>query len=51
MTEDATVTTAADGTATVEGGHAWAAAGTYTVRVLVSDSRSDVLASLKVTVG
>ena len=45
------MTTAADGTATVEGGHAWAAAGTYTVRVLVSDSRSDVLASLKVTVG
>lgn len=51
VTEDAAVTTASDGTATVEGGHAWATAGTYTVRVLVSDSRSDVLASLKVTVG
>ncbi|MGO4600734.1 GH92 family glycosyl hydrolase [Terrabacter sp. 2YAF2] len=51
VTEDAAVTTASDGSATVEGGHAWAAAGTYTVRVLVSDSRSDVLASLKVTVG
>lgn len=51
VTEDATVTTGPDGTATVKGGHTWATAGTYTVRVLVSDSRSDVLASLKVAVG
>ncbi|GAB2769223.1 GH92 family glycosyl hydrolase [Terrabacter koreensis] len=51
VTEDATVTTGADGTATVEGAHTWAAAGTYAVRVLVSDSRSDVLSTLTVTVG
>ena len=51
VTEDAAVTVGSDGTATVKGGHTWAAAGTYTVRVLVSDSRSDVLSSLTVTVG
>ncbi len=51
VTEDATVTVGSDGTAEISGGHTWAAAGTYTVRVLVSDSRSDVLSSHTVTVG
>ena len=51
VTEDATVTVADDGTAKVSGSHTWAAAGTYTVRVLAGDSRSDALASLTVTVG
>jgi hypothetical protein len=51
VTEDATVTVGTDGTATVTAGHTWATAGTYPVRVLVSDSRSDVLSTLTVTVG
>ena len=51
VTEDAAVTTGADGTATVKGSHTWATAGAYPVRVLVSDSRSDVLSTLTVTVG
>jgi predicted alpha-1,2-mannosidase len=51
VTEDATVSAiGSDGTATIGGSHTWAAAGTYTVRVLASDSRSDVLGSLTVTV-
>ncbi|WP_374970920.1 GH92 family glycosyl hydrolase [Terrabacter sp. BE26] len=50
-TEDATVAApGADGVATIGGKHAWAASGTYTVRVLVSDSRSDVLSEQTVTV-
>ncbi|GAB3066249.1 GH92 family glycosyl hydrolase [Intrasporangium mesophilum] len=51
VTEDATVSaTGSDGSATISGSHTWAAAGTYSVRVLASDSRSDVLGSLTVTV-
>lgn len=51
VTEDATVSApGTDGTATLTGKHAWAAPGTYTVRVLVSDSRSDVLSEQTVTV-
>lgn len=49
-TTDATVTVAADGTATLSGPHTWATPGTYTVRVLVGDSRNDTLATLKVNV-
>lgn len=49
-TTDATVTVAANGTATLSGTHTWAKAGTYTVRVLVGDSRNDTLATVKVTV-
>jgi hypothetical protein len=40
----------ADGTATITGSHTWARPGTYTVHVLASDSRSDVVASFTVTV-
>ncbi len=50
VTQDATVTRAADGTTTVSGSHTWAAAGSYVVRVLVADSRSDVVAAQTVTV-
>jgi hypothetical protein len=51
VTEDATVSApGADGVATISGKHTWATAGTYRVRVLVSDSRSDVLGTLTVTV-
>ena len=51
VTEDASVSAiGSDGTATIGGSHTWAAAGTYTVRVLASDSRSDVLGTLTVTV-
>jgi len=50
-TEDATVSApGAAGVATINGRHTWAAPGTYTVRVLVSDSRSDVLSEQTVTV-
>ena len=41
---------AADGTTTVSGSHTWATAGSYVVRVLVADSRSDVVAAQTVTV-
>ncbi|MEO7754348.1 MAG: GH92 family glycosyl hydrolase [Terracoccus sp.] len=52
VTEDATVSAVgADGTATVTGSHPWATAGTYPVHVLAADSRSDVVATLTVTVG
>jgi predicted alpha-1,2-mannosidase len=51
VTEDASVSAiGSDGTATIGGSHTWAATGTYTVRVLASDSRSDVLGTLTVTV-
>ena len=51
VTQDATVSApGADGVATIRGNHTWATAGTYPVRVLVSDSRSDVLGTLTVTV-
>ena len=51
VTDDATVSAiGSDGTATISGSHIWAAAGTYPVRVLTSDSRSDVLATPTVTV-
>ena len=51
VTEDAAVSAiGADGTATINGSHTWAKAGTYTVHVLASDSRSDVIASFTVTV-
>jgi predicted alpha-1,2-mannosidase len=51
VTDDATVSAIGpDGTATIRGSHTWAAAGTYTVRVLASDSRSDVLGTVTVTV-
>lgn len=50
VTEDARVTVAADGTATVGGSHTWASPGTYAVRVLVGDSRNDALATVTVTV-
>ncbi|MEO7269278.1 MAG: GH92 family glycosyl hydrolase [Knoellia sp.] len=49
-TEDATVTEAVDGTATLTGAHIWATPGTYTVRVLVGDSRNDTVATVTVTV-
>jgi len=49
-TTDAEVTVAADGTATLSGTHTWATPGTRTVRVLVGDSRNDVLATVGVTV-
>lgn len=50
-TEDATVSSvAADGTATLSGRHTFSAPGRYTVRVLTSDTRSDVLAAVTVTV-
>ncbi|WP_307812369.1 GH92 family glycosyl hydrolase [Phycicoccus sp. CSK15P-2] len=49
-TEDATVSVAEDGTATLTGTHTWSRSGTYRVQVLVGDSRSDVLGSLTVTV-
>ena len=51
VTEDAAVSAiGADGTATISGSHTWAKSGTYTVHVLASDSRSDVIASFTVTV-
>lgn len=49
-TTDATVTVGADGTATLSGSHTWATPGTYSVRVLVGDSRNDTLATVGVTV-
>lgn len=49
-TTDATVTMAGDGTATLSGSHSWLAPGTYTVRVLVGDSRNDTVATVSVTV-
>jgi hypothetical protein len=50
VTEDATVTVGADGVATLSGTHTWSK-GTYTVRVLVSDERSDALITLTATIG
>ena len=50
-TVDATVSTlTGDGTATIRARHAWTTPGTYTVRVLTSDTRSDVLSTIRVTV-
>lgn len=49
-TTDGVVTVAADGTATLSGSHTWASPGTYSVRVLVGDSRNDTLATVEVTV-
>ncbi|KGN37378.1 GH92 family glycosyl hydrolase [Knoellia subterranea] len=49
-TTNATVTVAADGTATLSGSHTWAKPGTYTVRILVGDSRNDTVAQVTVTV-
>ena len=50
VTEDATVTVGADGVATLSCTHTWSK-GTYTVRVLVSDERSDALITLTATIG
>ncbi|MFW5469204.1 GH92 family glycosyl hydrolase [Knoellia sp. CPCC 206435] len=49
-TEDATVTVAADGTATLSGSHTWTQPGSWTARVLVGDSRNDTVAEVSVTV-
>ncbi|WP_353951051.1 GH92 family glycosyl hydrolase [Knoellia sp. S7-12] len=49
-TTDATVTVAANGTATLSGSHTWATPGSYTVRVLVGDSRNDTVAAVTVNV-
>lgn len=50
VTEDATVTVGADGTATLSGSHSWAVPGTYAVRILVGDARNDETATVTVTV-
>lgn len=49
-TTDAEVSVAADGTVTLRGTHTWATPGTYTVRVLVGDSRNDTVQEVTVTV-
>lgn len=50
-TVDATASSmTAEGNATISGRHTFATPGTYAVRLLTSDTRSDVLTTLTVTV-